>query len=166
MFIPSHPSLVEAVKREACFTLDYSRDRMLHAVEQLSEVDLWWRPYDQANAVGNIVLHVCGNLRQWIVSGVGGAGDTRDRPGEFAHRHSIAKVELVDRLRCTVDEAKAAIDGQDEAALLRTRFVQLADVTGVGAVFHSVAHLEGHAQEVIYIARLRLGERYRFKNVY
>ncbi|MCC6581672.1 MAG: hypothetical protein IT440_14665, partial [Phycisphaeraceae bacterium] len=50
--------------------------------------------------------------------------------------------------------------------LLRTRFVQVSDVTGMGAVFHSVAHLEGHAQELIYACRLLLGEDYRFKNTY
>ena len=66
----SHAGLAEAFKRESCFTLDYSRDRMIHCLNQLSDEELWWRPTEQMNAVGNIVLHVCGNLRQWIVAGV------------------------------------------------------------------------------------------------
>lgn len=161
-----HPDVPQGFKREACFTLAYSRDRMLHAVEQLSAEDIWWRPYEQANAVGNIVLHVCGNLRQWIISGCGGEPDTRDRPAEFAARNGVAKTELVARLTDTVAQATTAIMAMDDAELLRPRYVQLGNVTGMGAIFHSVSHLEGHAQEVVYIARLRLGEGYRFKDEY
>lgn len=161
-----HANLLEAFRRESCFTLDYSRDRMLHCLDQLSTEDLWWRPTEQMNAVGNIVLHVCGNMRQWIVSGVGGAEDLRERAAEFTCRDPLPVDELKSLLIETVEQAKAAILSTDEIQLLRARFVQIAECTGLGAVYHSVAHFEGHTQEVIYISRLRLGERYRFKDQY
>jgi len=164
----AHGDLLSGTKAEACFTLRYSRDRMLHAVGQLSDEQLWWRPDESMNAAGNVVLHVCGNLRQWIVVGVGrgGAGDDRDRDGEFSARGGWTVAKVSEKLRATVDEAVGVIEGVDEAALLATRHVQVAEVTGLGAVWHSVAHLEGHAQELIYVARLQLGAAYRFKDVY
>lgn len=161
-----HANLQQAFRRESCFTLDYSRNRMLHCLGQLAPDDLWWRPSEEMNAVGNIVLHVCGNLRQWIVSGVGGEADVRDRAAEFAGRERLPPETLKQRLSDTVEEAKAAILSADEAEWLRPRFIQITDCTGLGAVYHSVAHFEGHTQEVIYITRLRLGDRYRFKDVY
>jgi hypothetical protein len=163
-----HANLSAGTRAEACFTLGYARDRMLHALGQLSDEQAWWRPDERMNAAGNVVLHVCGNLRQWIVVGVGrgGAGDDRDRAGEFAARGGWTVEALSDRLRATVAEAVAVVEGVDEAGLLATRHVQVGEVTGLGAIWHSVAHLEGHAQEMIYLTRLQLGEAYRFKDVY
>src|SRR5262245_21106063 len=131
-FIPSHPTLIDACRREACFTLDYSRDRILHCANQLSEEDLWWRPREEMNAVGNILLHVCGNMRQWIICGLGGEEDKRDRPGEFARRDPVPKLELVEKLRLTIEQAKAVISRADEKELLRTRYIQVGDITGAG----------------------------------
>lgn len=163
-----HRDLLTGTKAEAAFTLGYSRDRMLHALGQLSEDQLWWRPHESMNAAGNIVLHVCGNLLQWIVVGVGrgGDGDERDRPSEFTVRGGHTVDQLSEQLRATVAEAIDVIETVDEAELLRARHVQIGRVTGLGAVWHSVAHLEGHAQEMIYLTRLQLGDGYRFKDVY
>src|SRR5438876_11140845 len=56
------------------------------AIGRLAEADLWWRPNEASNSIGNLMLHLAGNIRQWIVSGVGGAPDERDRAAEFARR--------------------------------------------------------------------------------
>lgn len=168
-FTTSYPGAVAAFKGEACFTLDYARDRILHCLAQLDEEQLWHRPHPAMNAVGNIVLHVCGNLRQWITVGcdrVAALEDDRDRPAEFAATGGFAADQLADRLRDAVEAAKTTIMTLDKDDLLRARFIQIADVTGFGAIWHSVAHLEGHAQETIYATRLMLGERYRFKDEY
>ena len=164
-----YPGAVAAFKGEACFTLAYSRDRMLHCVAQLSQDDLWWRPQPGMNAVGNVVLHVCGNLRQWVVTGCDPAGqreDDRQRDAEFSATGGHTGEQLTGLLNRTVEEAQATIRAMNKDDLLRPRFIQIAEVTGMGAVWHSVAHLEGHAQEAIYATRLRLGDRYRFKDQY
>ncbi|MEM6333584.1 MAG: DUF1572 family protein [Planctomycetota bacterium] len=163
-----HANLLSGTRAEAVFTLGYSRDRMLHALGQLSDEQVWWRPHLEMNAAGNVVLHVCGNLRQWVVVGAGrgGVGDERDRPSEFAARGGHGGDALAEMLRGAVGEAIAAIEKIDEAELLAARRVQMTEVTGLGAVWHSVAHLEGHAQEMIYLVRLQLGAAYRFKDVY
>lgn len=166
MFHESHDDMIAGFLAEVVFTLETSRDRMLHAAGQLSDHDLWWRPHEEANAVGNIMRHVCGNLRQWIIAGVGGSEDVRDRPNEFLQRRGPSGVELAQQLRQTVSESIRVIRGLDESALLTTRHIQHWPVTGLGAVMHSMTHFEGHAQEIIYVARLRLGSGYRFKDVY
>jgi len=165
-WIDHHPDPVAAFRRESCFTLDYSWERIAHAAGQLDDDNLWWRPYEKANPAGNILLHVAGNLRQWIVSGLGGVPDTRDRASEFARREPIPGNELLGDLYAAVEASKQTIMATTTQELRRPRFVQVAMVTGYGAVYHSVAHFEGHAQEVIYIARLRLGDSYRFKDAY
>ncbi len=164
--LTDYDDVADGFRREACYNLDYSRDRILHCVAQLSDEDLWWRPRPEMNAIGNLLLHVCGNMRQWMVCPLTGQPDDRDRPAEFAERGPIPAAELIERLNRTVEDAKRAIRDADDDELLRVRFVQIADCTGIGAIWHSVAHLEGHAQEIIYATRLRLGERYRFKGHY
>ncbi len=136
--------------------------RIEHCVAQLDDEQVWWRPHESMNSVGNIVLHLCGNLRQWVVSGVGGVPDTRDRPAEFAERGPLAKGELIRRLEAVVAEADAAVVGLDESRLLEPRRIQGFDETVLSAIWGALEHLGGHAQEVVYITRLRLGDRYRF----
>ncbi len=168
-FIAEHADFLDGVKAEACFTLDYSLARMLHCVEQLDDAQLWSRPRPEMNAIGNILMHVAGNLRQWIVVGCDPAGtthDDRNRPAEFAQRDPIAAAALIGQLQRTVDQAKATILALDEKQMLRPRFVQVGQVTALGAIWHSVSHLEGHTQETIYATRLLLGPAYRFKDLY
>lgn len=180
-FQTDYRGAVTAFKGEACFTLDYSRDRLLHCVDQLNAEQLWQRPASGGgsgsepamNAVGNIVLHVAGNLRQWITVGcdpMQSLPDDRDRPAEFAATadNPIARTpaELADHLRVAVDDAKDAIEFLNKDDLLEPRTIQGFTVTGMGAVWHSVSHLEGHAQETIFATRLLLGDAYRFKDQY
>lgn len=139
--------------------------QIVHAVSQLSDGDIWWRPFEEQNAVGNILLHLCGNMGQWLVSGVGGAPDTRDRPSEFAERRQIPKSELLAKLSQVVAAADEAIVRCSDAELLRVRHVQHGPQTGMAAIFHSVSHLIGHAQEIVYITRLRLGTKYVFRGI-
>jgi hypothetical protein len=114
------------------------------------------------NSLGNIVLHLCGNVRQWIIRGVQGGVDDRDRPGEFTARTHIPRDELLRQLANVVAEADAVFASLSDGVLLQGRRVQGFDETVLSAVLNSLTHFCGHAQEVIYITRLQLGERYRF----
>ena len=137
-------------------------ERIRHCVGQLDDEQVWWRPHESMNSVGNILLHLCGNLRQWLVSGVGSVPDTRDRPAEFAERGPIPKEELICRLGAMVAEADAAMDALDGSRLLESRRIQGFDETVLSAIWGSLEHLSGHTQEIIYVTRLQLGDRYRF----
>jgi hypothetical protein len=149
----------------ACLTLDEGLRKIEHCVGQLSESDVWWRPGDSLNGVANLLLHLRGNVRQWIVAGVGGSPDVRKRPEEFAARGSIPKAKLLDELRRTVEEAKLAIRASTPEAIVRPRHVQHGDVTGVEAVFNSVSHFVGHVQEIVHLTRTLRGEAYQFLGI-
>ncbi len=114
------------------------------------------------NSVANLILHLCGNVRQWIIAGVGEVEDARNRPHEFSERGPIPKDELLRRLNTTVAEAKTTLENVSDLDLLQPRRIQGFDVTGIAAIFHSVSHFQGHTQEIIHMTRFQLGEEYRF----
>ena len=101
-------------------------------------------------------------MRQWIVAGLGGVADGRDRPAEFSERGPIAKDELLRKLEAVVDEAMAVLNRLTARQLLDARRNQGFDVTGLGAIFDSVPHFRGHTQEIITMTRLQLGDSYKF----
>jgi hypothetical protein len=142
--------------------LDAALGRIGHCLGQLSEDHVWGRSRPDMNSVGNLVLHLTGNVRQLIVSGVGGAPDDRDRPAEFAARGPLPKAELLRRLTDAVNAAKDAIARAGDAALLRKITVGRYDWTGLQAVVRSVAHFRGHTQEIIHMTRTILGEKYEY----
>src|SRR5438045_3716806 len=100
----SSSTIAVAYINECQRTLNESLRKIEHCVRQLSDDDVWWRPREEMNSIGNVLLHLSGNLRQWIVAGVGGAADVRDRPGEFAERQAIPREQLMATLRATVEE--------------------------------------------------------------
>ena len=158
-------SLAPIFTQESIKTLYDNFAQIQHCVDQLAEEDIWWRPHVEMNAVGNILLHVAGNVRQWIICGAGNRADHRDRPAEFAQRDHIPKAKLIAKLEETIEEAVETISKCSESELARVRHVQHWDVSGLSAIYHSVSHFYGHTQEIIYITRLRLGDKYRFRGL-
>src|ERR1043166_7161629 len=131
--------------------------KLTEAIERLSEADLWWRPNDASNSIGNLMLHLAGNIRQWIVSGVGGAPDRRDRASEFSRREPPPRDELLAILTEAVLEADAVIARTDPAGLNDRRPVQGRSVTALQAIYHAVEHFGMHTGQIVYIAKLRSG---------
>jgi hypothetical protein len=138
-------------------------ETITHCVDQLSEEQLWWQPHASMNSIGNLLLHLAGNVRQWILSGVGGAADVRDRPAEFARQDPIPKAALVKRLEEAVAEATAVLARAGASDMLSVRRIQGWDVTGWQAIFSCVPHFQGHTQEIISLTRMQLGDAYRFE---
>src|SRR6516164_123230 len=94
-----------AVGSEAANELTSALARIKHCLGQLTDEQVWWRSRPALNSIGNLILHLCGNLRQWVVAGLGGAADSRDRPAEFAERGPLPKEELLRMLEAVLDEA-------------------------------------------------------------
>ncbi len=154
--------LASAVGKEAADELTSALQRIEHCVRQLTEEQVWSRPVPEMNSIGNLLLHLCGNVQQWIVVGLGGGVDRRNRPAEFSERGPIPTEELLRRLQGVVAEAKEVLGRQTASQLLAVRRIQGHDVTGLAAIFNSVPHFRGHTQEIIHLTRIQRGATYQF----
>ena len=141
--------------------LDYSMQklageywpRLRHCVESLTEEQLWWRPNEASNSMGNILLHLNGNVGQWILSGLGGHDEFRDRPAEFAQRKPVARELLLQQLGATVEEAARVIGSLSASDLAAPRTIQGYQVTGLEAVYHVVEHFGMHYGQIVFITK-------------
>lgn len=131
------------------------RTQIRLAVEALPEKDLWWRANDQSNSVGNLLLHLNGNVRQWILGGVGRQANERHRAAEFAARTGPSASTLLAGLDRTLDEVDRVLAALTEPELLEPRTIQGRDITVLDAIFHVVEHFSGHLGQIILIAKLR-----------
>lgn len=129
--------------------------RIIHCLEQLSEEETWWRPNQASNSVGNLVLHLCGNMRQWIISGLGGTADIRERDKEFSARGPIPRASLCQQLQQTVRESCGVLAHLKPGALTRRYRIQQFDVTGYEAAAHVVEHMAYHTGQIIYVTKLK-----------
>jgi hypothetical protein len=154
--------LAAAVGSEVGKELTSALAKIKHCLGQLTDEQVWWRSRPSLNSIGNLILHLCGNVRQWIVAGLGDAADVRDRPAEFSEPGPIPKEELLRKLEAVVDEARVVLARQTARQLLEARRIQGFDVTGLAAIFDSVPHFRGHTQEIVSLTRLQLGDAYRF----
>ena len=148
---------------ESAKTLRGAAERIEHCLNQLSDEQIWWRPRPEMNAIGNLILHLCGNVGQWIISPIEQTPANRNRPAEFAHRDPIPRAALLERFRNTIHHATSAIGSLSAPQqLLEPRRVQGHDTCILAAIFHSVCHFEGHAQEIVSLTRQMLGDQYKF----
>ena len=136
--------------------------RIISCLEQLSSEQIWWRPNEASNSVGNLVLHLTGNVRQWIVSGLGGAPDVRQRDWEFSERGPLPRRVLVSRLRKVVEEACRVMGKLSPEDLARAHTIQKYQVTGMEATFHVAEHFSHHAGQIILLTKMLTGSDLKF----
>ena len=136
--------------------------RIVECLQQLSEEEIWWRPNSASNSAGNLVLHLCGNARQWIISGLGGKEDTRERDREFAEQGPIPRQALTAQLRRTIRDACRVLTRLSDDSLSREYEIQGYHVTGLYAAFQVAEHLSHHAGQIIYITKLRRAQDLSF----
>lgn len=151
---PVSAELLRVARRE----LSHDFTKIEKAVARLDEEQIWARGHETNNSIGNLLLHLAGNVRQWLICGIGGARDARDRDAEFDRREPIPAAELLEKLGQTLKEADAALEAAAEADLMEQRKIQGYDVTGVMAVFHCVAHFSGHTGQILWAVKQATGE--------
>ena len=124
----------------------------------LTDEDVWSRPNDACNSIGNLLLHLHGNIKQWIIGGVASKAYERHRQQEFDERTHTPARELLADLRAVVEEADEVIRGLDGNALLGKRRIQDYEVTVLEAVYHVVEHFGMHTGQIILLTKARTGE--------
>jgi uncharacterized damage-inducible protein DinB len=132
--------------------------RVEDCLGRLSAEQIWARGGEHENAVGNLVLHLCGNVRQWIISGVGGKPDIRLRDREFAARGDIPAAELAQRLKSTVEEAVAVIDVVTAERLAEHVTIQKYDIPVLEAIGHVVEHFGQHTGQIMFVTKMLTGQ--------
>lgn len=138
------------------------RTKIRHAVLALPDEAIWWRANEHSNSVGNLLLHLTGNLRQWILSGVGGRTTNRDRAAEFAATDGASAASLLSDLEAVLDEVDEVLRSLTEARLVERCSIQGRDVTVLWAVFHVVEHFSTHLGQIILISKWRAPGAVRF----
>jgi len=159
---PTTSEICEAFVSANRHTLSEGMRKIEHCVNQLSDDQIWWRPKPDMNSIANLMLHLSGNLRQWIIAGIGGETDIRNRPKEFADRSNRPKSEILGILAKVVSEADKTLGRLTPDQLLSRRRIQGYGATVLSAITDTIPHFRGHVQEIIHMTRIQLGERYRF----
>ncbi|MCA9040449.1 MAG: DUF1572 family protein [Planctomycetaceae bacterium] len=143
----------------------YSVARLLDANKQinrclkiLSQEQIWTRPNEASNAIGNLVLHLTGNVNQWILSALNAEPDHRNRPAEFAQREPLPTEEISARLKNTVEAACRAIERLEPERLIQSINIQGYDTTILGAVYHVVEHFSLHTGQIVYATKLHINQ--------
>lgn len=142
--------------REKLF--DHYRPRLRTCVQSLSDEQIWWRPNEATNSVGNLLLHLQGNLQQWLVAPFEGIEDTRDRPAEFSQRDAAPGSVLLERLETTLKRAETALSRLSDADLHAIYQIQGYTVTGLHAVYQVVEHFGLHYGQIAYITKSLRGK--------
>jgi uncharacterized damage-inducible protein DinB len=139
--------------------------KIRHCLDTIDEADAWWRPNSQCNSIGNLVLHLAGNIRQWMISGVGGAPDIRERQAEFDAQRGVTRPALIEQLEHTLLEVDQVLSRVTAEQLGEQRMIQGQDVTVLEAIYHVVEHFGMHTGQIIYITKLRTSKDLGFYEV-
>lgn len=150
----------------AALFLEYSHNKLMGqywprlrtTVESLSDEQLWWRPNPACNSIGNLILHLNGNIGQWLVASFSRLEDARDRPAEFNQRARIPGRELLAKLNETLQQAGKVIKRLTASDLAATYQIQGYTVSGLAAVYQVVEHFGLHYGQILYIAKSLRGE--------
>jgi hypothetical protein len=146
----------------ATLFLEYSRRKLLEeywprvtsCVESLTDEQVWWRPNDASNSIGNLLLHLNGNVRQWLIAPFDRLADSRDRPAEFSERKLIPVASLLATLGATMQDASRVLTNLTEADLTAAFNIQGYTVAGLDAVYQVVEHFGMHYGQIVYITKL------------
>ncbi len=148
-----------ALPHEADLLLAEYLSKIEHCVRLLSRDQVWWRPNSRCNSVANLLLHLCGNLSQWVLVGLGGGRYERHRREEFAAVEGDDGAKLLGRLHGVVEECRAVVRGLSAEDLGREHSIQGITRTGFGVLLHAVEHMAYHTGQIVYVTKQLIDER-------
>jgi len=130
--------------------MEENTPRIEKCLAELTETEVWQRPNDASNSIGNLILHLCGNITQYAISSLGNSPDVRDRDAEFAATGGFSKAELMEKLSWTVREALEVIRLASRDEMLRVRTVQGFQMSGIGIAVHICEHYSYHTGQIAF----------------
>jgi len=134
--------------------IDENTPRINKCMNELEEADAWMRPNNASNSVGNLILHLCGNITQYIISSLGETEDIRERDKEFSANDGYSKSGLMKKLNTTIEKAKGIIQTMDRDNLLKKRYVQGFEYSGMGIIIHVTEHYSYHTGQIVFWTKL------------
>lgn len=144
--------------QQTIYFLELNPPRIINCLNRLTEQQVWQKPNSQTNSIGNLILHLCGNIRQYAISSLGGSSDVRIRDEEFSVTGGPTKAELFAKLEATVAEAVSTINTISETELMRERSVQGFTYTGIGIMVHVTEHFSYHVGQIALYTKLLKNE--------
>ncbi len=120
---------------------------------ELSEKEAWQKPNDASNSIGNLILHLCGNITQYIISSLGGNADHRERDLEFSTKDGLSKAQLFEKITKVVNQSVLIMSEIPESELMRKRKVQAFDLSGIGIIIHVVEHFSYHTGQIAFLTK-------------
>ena len=136
--------------QQAIIHFEENLPRIEKCLNILTEKQIWQRPNRTSNSIGNLILHLCGNIRQWVISSIGGEQDIRQRDEEFSTTDGLSKTELYSLIKNTIQEAIKTIKNLSEQELLEQKSVQGYNYSALGNIFHVVEHLSYHVGQIAF----------------
>ncbi len=131
-----------------------SMSRIEKCLNRLTDEQIWWRPNDESNSIGNLILHLSGNVRQWIISGIGGQIDTRQRNTEFEARGKMSKDDRWGVLAATMTEIESVLDGITASQLVVQQPVQVYTESVLSILIHVTEHFSYHTGQIAWITKM------------
>jgi uncharacterized protein DUF1572 len=128
--------------------------RLRSCVESLTDEQVWWRPNAASNSIGNLMLHLNGNVTQWLIASFNHLEDARDRPAEFSRTEGLSRSALVETLGATLESAAEVLARLTERELRAPYEIQGYHVTGLEAVYQVVEHFGLHYGQIAYITKV------------
>ena len=147
-------SLVAEIQKEVELRLlQESIPRIIQCLNTVEAHHIWHKPNEHSNSIGNLILHLCGNVRQYLISSIGGQADNRNRDLEFT-ASGLSRDQLIQTLHALAKEIKDSIPNITEEALIKTRSVQGFSMTGISVVIHVIEHFSYHTGQIAYMTKL------------
>lgn len=136
--------------QQSIYFISLNPSRIEKCLHQLTEEQVWEKPNASSNSIGNMILHLCGNITQYIHSSLGNEKDTRKRDIEFSTKGGFSKIELLEKISKVTEKAIYVLQNVSVNELLRKRMVQGFEYTGIGIIIHVTEHYSYHVGQIAY----------------
>jgi uncharacterized damage-inducible protein DinB len=146
--------MIQEFLNQSAYYMELNLPRIKNCLELLSEEEIWQRPNLSSNSIGNLILHLCGNITQYIISGLAGAQDNRQREVEFSVLGGVSKQELLDKLDIVVSASAKIIRNLDSQLLHQHKKVQGLELSGFAIIIHVTEHFSYHTGQIAFWTKL------------